>query len=69
MFSVKPGMRPITVGPRRIPATISAITSGSLRYPKRNPRPREREMMIRAWRMSNAILELITGSPATKPCR
>lgn len=55
MASVKPGMRPITVGPSMIPPITSAITRGCFIFDSGQWRSRQNMMMIPAWMMNNVI--------------
>jgi hypothetical protein len=52
-FSVKPGMRPKTDGPRRMPASTSAMTLGWRILPRKKARMRASRMIKPAW-MANS---------------
>lgn len=53
--SEKPGIRPRTVGPSRIPATTSAITFGWRTRAQSRARPLEKKRMSESWTMKSVI--------------
>ena len=57
MAAVKPGIRPNTEGPRRIPPMISAMTRGCLILERGKWRTRQKMMMIPACRHHQSAVE------------
>jgi hypothetical protein len=55
MASVKPGIRPITDGPSKIPPSTSPTTRGWRRYPRGKWRARQTMRIRDAW-MRNSII-------------
>lgn len=66
MFTVKPGTCPMTVGPSKIPAIISAITIGI--FTNRNARPTDwlHTMMMISCSKNRLKSLFITSPPCTK---
>jgi hypothetical protein len=64
--SEKPGMRPSTVGPKIMPASISATTIGSLILPIAKPKPLDKVVMIIIWTRRRDMAELKMYPPSKK---